>query len=71
VPTPNALAHILDDDAARQRMLGLIPLGRFATLEEIADAAVFLLTATYVTGTVLTVDGGRSLGIGMHAARRD
>jgi NAD(P)-dependent dehydrogenase (short-subunit alcohol dehydrogenase family) len=38
-----------------------IPLGRIAQPEEIADAIVFLMTNTYVTGTTLTVDGGVSL----------
>jgi len=38
----------------------LVPLGRAATPEEIAPAAVFFASdeAAYVTGTVLAVDGG-------------
>jgi 3-oxoacyl-[acyl-carrier protein] reductase len=37
-----------------------IPLGRFGTPEEVAAAAVYLLSdrAAYVTGTVFAVDGG-------------
>ena len=40
-----------------------IPLGRFGTLDDIARAAVFLASplASYVTGTVLVVDGGQNL----------
>ena len=36
------------------------PLGRMGTLEEFANAAVFLLSpaASYITGVMLTVDGG-------------
>ncbi|MEC3979051.1 SDR family oxidoreductase [Amycolatopsis sp. H20-H5] len=74
VPTDSATAHILSSPAAADRMLGLIPLARFGRTEEIADAVGFLMSdqASYITGSVLTVDGGRSLGVSMHdAARKD
>lgn len=40
------------------------PLGRFADADEIAAAAIWLAskTSSYVTGTVLTVDGGFAAG---------
>lgn len=44
-------------------MLLGIPLGRLATPEDVANAAVFLASdeAIYITGVELPVDGGRSL----------
>jgi len=38
-----------------------IPAGRVARAEEIAHAALFLMTNDYVTGETLTIDGGYSL----------
>jgi NAD(P)-dependent dehydrogenase (short-subunit alcohol dehydrogenase family) len=38
-----------------------VPLGRVAQAEEIAEAIVFLMTSTYITGETLTIDGGFSL----------
>ncbi|MET8232008.1 SDR family oxidoreductase [Micromonospora sp. NPDC005298] len=35
-----------------------LPLGRVGEPEEVAEAFVYLLRATYATGTVVTVDGG-------------
>ena len=37
------------------------PLGRSGRPEEIADAVMYLLTAEFVTGHVLVIDGGRTL----------
>jgi NAD(P)-dependent dehydrogenase (short-subunit alcohol dehydrogenase family) len=70
VPTEKASAHILSAPGVAERMRDLIPLGRFGEVEEIAEAAHFLMTerSSYVTGAVLSVDGGRSLGIAMHGA---
>jgi 3-oxoacyl-[acyl-carrier protein] reductase len=47
-------------EAQQQAVLGLVPLGRWATPEDIAPAAVFLASdeAGYITGSVLAIDGG-------------
>lgn len=41
-------------DALRRRQ----PMGRLGRAEEVADAVLYLATAEFVTGAVLTVDGG-------------
>lgn len=48
-------------DAIRAGFVPRVPLGRLGTVEEVADAYVFLMSATFVTGQVLAVDGGVSL----------
>jgi len=50
------------DDAYRQQLMSETPLRRPAHPDEIADVVEFLTStaSSYVTGTVLTVDGGRT-----------
>lgn len=49
-------------DAAKQDVLSRTPLARTGNTEEIAEAVRWLLRdATYMTGQVLNVDGGRTL----------
>lgn len=43
---------------ARQTLLSSSPLGRAATADEVADAALFLATSGVVTGQSIHVDGG-------------
>ncbi|WP_217363293.1 SDR family oxidoreductase [Duganella rivi] len=38
------------------------PLGRIGEPREVADAIIFLEQATFVTGEVIHVDGGRHAG---------
>ena len=67
--TVNAIAPAVVDTAmtssaltakARQRILARIPLGRLASLADIADLAVYLASdrAGFITGTTIPVDGG-------------
>jgi pteridine reductase len=49
-------------DTERDALLARTPLGRIGTVEEIADAVLWLARdATYTTGQVIRVDGGRTL----------
>jgi 2-dehydro-3-deoxy-L-rhamnonate dehydrogenase (NAD+) len=52
---------VFADLASIDAMASLIPLKRLGTAEEVADAAVWLLSreAAYITGVVLDVSGGR------------
>jgi NAD(P)-dependent dehydrogenase (short-subunit alcohol dehydrogenase family) len=47
------------DEDALERIVTRIPLGRIGSPTDIAGAVRYLLTADYVTGTELVVDGGR------------
>jgi pteridine reductase len=51
------------DDAAKRAILGQVPLGRAGKPDDIAGAVLFLARdAAYVTGQIIAVDGGRSIG---------
>jgi len=52
----------LPDEAVRKTILQRIALGRLGHPADIASAVIYLgLEASYVTGQILAVDGGRSL----------
>lgn len=48
----------LSDPAFRAEILGRIPLSRMAEPQDVAEAALFLVSARMVTGLSLLVDGG-------------
>jgi 3-oxoacyl-[acyl-carrier protein] reductase len=53
----------LSEDRKKEILAG-VPLGRYASPDEVAGAAVFLATpaASYITGAVIPVDGGLGMG---------
>jgi 3-oxoacyl-[acyl-carrier protein] reductase len=50
-----------DSPELRAQFKATVPLGRFATVEDVANATLFLASdeASFLTGNVLEVDGGR------------
>ena len=54
---------MLSDNALREAMLSRIPLQRMGSRREIAESVLFLASplSSYITGSVLVVDGGEWL----------
>lgn len=50
-----------EGDEYEQALTGNVPLARMGNPTDIAEAALFLATAPYVTGQIVAVDGGRTL----------
>jgi NAD(P)-dependent dehydrogenase (short-subunit alcohol dehydrogenase family) len=52
------------DPERKKKILSRTPLGRLGKSEEVAEAALFLVSgsASFITGVVLPVDGGNSIG---------
>ena len=61
IATELARSAVLTSDEARLRILSRTPMKRLGEPHEIADVAAFLLSdaASYMTGEIVVVDGGR------------
>ncbi len=62
---PGMIATDMTDvlsDKVKEQILEGIPLKRFGQPEEIAETALFLAKSKYITGQVITVDGGMVIG---------
>ena len=60
---PEYVESVLASSKVQQSILDQIPLQRAGSPEDIAGCVLYLLRdATYVTGQIIPVDGGRSIG---------
>jgi NAD(P)-dependent dehydrogenase (short-subunit alcohol dehydrogenase family) len=59
-PLMRGAAGLSTDEAMAEAGAGTL-LGRFATAEEAAATAVFLMANSYINGQIITVDGGQGL----------
>ncbi|HEX8191495.1 MAG TPA: SDR family oxidoreductase [Allosphingosinicella sp.] len=55
IPTPDY------DERQLERLAAMMPLGRLPSPEDVADAVLYLVSASAVTGQILFVDGGAAL----------
>lgn len=59
---PGIIDTPMHDPAHRDFLDNLAPAGRVGTIEEIAEAVLYLAGADFTTGAILPVDGGMSTG---------
>ena len=64
IKSPMLRKALSGDEARSNKILSRTPMGRFGEADDIGNAAVFLCSpaAKFITGVVLPVDGGASIG---------
>jgi NAD(P)-dependent dehydrogenase (short-subunit alcohol dehydrogenase family) len=64
IESPGAAKQLWNSADAVERITAAVPLKRWGKPEDVADAVAFLVSehAGYITGEVLTIDGGAWLG---------
>lgn len=64
ISTPMSAKAFSDDPARKEKVLSRTPIGHLGTTADVADAVYFLASdqAKFITGEVLKVDGGNSIG---------
>jgi len=67
IDTPQTRERLWPDEEVRRKLLAKIPAGRFGREEEVVNLCAYLVSdfAGYVTGEVVTLDGGAWLEKGM------
>ena len=58
---PDADSDQAIDSEQQSKIIGSIPMQRIGIPADIAHSVLYLANASYVTGEIITVDGGRSL----------
>ncbi len=66
IDTPQTRERLWPDEAMVEKMLKTIPAGDFGSEYDVSNLVLYLASdaAAYVTGEVITADGGQSLGRG-------
>jgi NAD(P)-dependent dehydrogenase (short-subunit alcohol dehydrogenase family) len=66
IESPGAAKQLWSTPDAVSRITAMVPLRRWGKPEEVADAVTFLVSphAGFITGEILTIDGGAWLGRG-------
>src|SRR5262249_12744600 len=59
---PGVVETPMHQNAPRDVLEGLSPMGRTSTVKDVADAVMYLIDAATVTGDILYVDGGAHFG---------
>src|SRR4029079_19187790 len=66
IESPGAAKQLWSTPEAVERITNMVPLRRWGKPEEVADAVAFLVSpqAGFITGEIMTIDGGAWLGRG-------
>lgn len=64
IETEMSSRALANDPERFKKVFGRTPLGRMGTVDEVAEVAFFLAddASSYITGVILPVDGGNSIG---------